>query len=437
MCKWRFPSDSISQSDKAVHISPRSLIWGGRTPARNVDGWLLRGSPLGFWVAQWFSADQRPCTLLCRLVFTTAFAWRLVLVQCLRSSVFYLAVSACIRWRSCSKASTLGLRKKKRGGGFPNRITCSSTETAANLIDTSPVPINGWSLASGQSSPISQYDQGQQEASPYPQPTSRERKRTFPEASTRSSTRTQQRTPKLHNIVRSATKTSQELFGTPKKKATGRSDDSASWSKESYHENEDYKSSDEDERYCHSEIDEWASTARDPFSSGAEEDRCSAKSPARSHGNTRRSKHYPFHEMEDERHSTGTWQQNYERISEPREYRDQLPARRRQQQLSPVRQPQFCTNPFRAEDGSSAEEAAESSMSDFEGNRNIARMNGLLDIWDAKDNPTWEEKTFKLCDLGHCKECGRFYVPTRTASHTCRAPVRVSSHEGDDRSPER
>lgn len=47
-------------------------------------------------------------------------------------------------------------------------------------------------------------------------------------------------------------------------------------------------------------------------------------------------------------------------------------------------------------------------------------MNGLLDIWDAKDNPQWEEETFALCDLGHCAKCGRYFVPSKTESHACR-----------------
>jgi hypothetical protein len=59
-------------------------------------------------------------------------------------------------------------------------------------------------------------------------------------------------------------------------------------------------------------------------------------------------------------------------------------------------------------------------MSDFEGNQDISRMNGLLDVWDARGNPGWEEETFALCDLGRCPKCAKFYVPMRTLRHVCR-----------------
>lgn len=62
----------------------------------------------------------------------------------------------------------------------------------------------------------------------------------------------------------------------------------------------------------------------------------------------------------------------------------------------------------------------ESDMSDLEGNRVITRMNGLLDIWDAKDNPNWEKETFALCDLDWCGRCEKFYAPMRTVRHRCK-----------------
>lgn len=52
--------------------------------------------------------------------------------------------------------------------------------------------------------------------------------------------------------------------------------------------------------------------------------------------------------------------------------------------------------------------------------RDISRMNGLLDIWDARGNPDWEEEAFALCDLSRCGWCGRFYAPLRTVRHRCR-----------------
>lgn len=47
-------------------------------------------------------------------------------------------------------------------------------------------------------------------------------------------------------------------------------------------------------------------------------------------------------------------------------------------------------------------------------------MNGLLDVWDARGNPGWEEETFALCDLSRCGGCGKYYVPLRTVRHVCR-----------------
>lgn len=59
-------------------------------------------------------------------------------------------------------------------------------------------------------------------------------------------------------------------------------------------------------------------------------------------------------------------------------------------------------------------------LSDLDGNREISKMNGLLDIWDSTGNPDWEKETFALCDLEHCRRCGKFYVRMRTLRHHCR-----------------
>lgn len=61
-----------------------------------------------------------------------------------------------------------------------------------------------------------------------------------------------------------------------------------------------------------------------------------------------------------------------------------------------------------------------SDLSDLDGNKVISKMNGLLDIWDSTGNSNWEEETFALCDLEHCRRCGKYYVPMRTLRHTCR-----------------
>lgn len=62
----------------------------------------------------------------------------------------------------------------------------------------------------------------------------------------------------------------------------------------------------------------------------------------------------------------------------------------------------------------------QSDMSDYEGNQQILKMNGLLDVWDARGNPRWEEETFALCDLSRCRGCGKYYAPMRTLRHVCR-----------------
>jgi hypothetical protein len=61
-----------------------------------------------------------------------------------------------------------------------------------------------------------------------------------------------------------------------------------------------------------------------------------------------------------------------------------------------------------------------SDLSDLDGNLEISRMNGLLDIWDSTANPNWEEETFALCNLEHCRRCGKYYVLMRTLRHRCR-----------------
>lgn len=61
-----------------------------------------------------------------------------------------------------------------------------------------------------------------------------------------------------------------------------------------------------------------------------------------------------------------------------------------------------------------------SDLSDLDGDLAISRMDGLLDIWDSTENPNWEDETFALCDLEHCRRCGKYYVLMRTIRHNCR-----------------
>lgn len=61
-----------------------------------------------------------------------------------------------------------------------------------------------------------------------------------------------------------------------------------------------------------------------------------------------------------------------------------------------------------------------SDLSDLDGNLEISKMNGLLDIWDSTGNPNWEKETFAVCDLEHCGRCGKYYVMMRTVRHSCR-----------------
>lgn len=73
-----------------------------------------------------------------------------------------------------------------------------------------------------------------------------------------------------------------------------------------------------------------------------------------------------------------------------------------------------------AEDTTGGRPRSRSDLSDLDGNKEISKMNGLLDIWDSTGNPNWEEETFALCDLEHCRRCGKYYVPMRTLLHNCR-----------------
>lgn len=111
------------------------------------------------------------------------------------------------------------------------------------------------------------------------------------------------------------------------------------------------------------------------------------------------------------RRSAGsTWQHEYRRVSP-------LPNRSGDRQgPCPESHPSHRPSRFVYEQD---DRTTESELSDLNGNRSITRMNGLLDIWDSKDNPRWEEDTFALCDLSRCG-CGRFYVPMKTVRHTCR-----------------
>lgn len=73
-----------------------------------------------------------------------------------------------------------------------------------------------------------------------------------------------------------------------------------------------------------------------------------------------------------------------------------------------------------AEDSHGGRPRSSSDLSDLDGNKEISKMNGLLDIWDSAGNPNWEEETFALCDLERCRRCGKFYVLMRTLRHNCR-----------------
>lgn len=72
------------------------------------------------------------------------------------------------------------------------------------------------------------------------------------------------------------------------------------------------------------------------------------------------------------------------------------------------------------EDTTGGRPHSRADLSDLDGNMEISKMNGLLDIWDSTGNPDWEKETFALCDLEHCRRCGKFYVHMRTLRHNCR-----------------
>lgn len=72
------------------------------------------------------------------------------------------------------------------------------------------------------------------------------------------------------------------------------------------------------------------------------------------------------------------------------------------------------------EDTTGGRSHSRADLSDLDGNMEISKMDGLLDIWDSAGNPDWEKETFALCDLEHCRRCGKFYVLMRTLRHNCR-----------------
>lgn len=103
--------------------------------------------------------------------------------------------------------------------------------------------------------------------------------------------------------------------------------------------------------------------------------------------------------------------------------RSRSPQAHRQTKSSPARD----TRRSRTDIGRSrirqgeGEEARDSSdMSDLEGNRQITRMDGLLDIWDAIGDKNWETQAFNLCGLSRCDRCRKFYAPLRFMPHACR-----------------
>lgn len=131
--------------------------------------------------------------------------------------------------------------------------------------------------------------------------------------------------------------------------------------------------------------------------------------------------------IEDNERSTETGRKNYGRVCAAKSHGNQWLQSRRPQDRSSVSRPQSYAGPDMGTYCDNKDECFESSMSDLEGNKKIAKMNGLLDIWDAKDNPDWEKETFALCDLGHCEKCGKYYVPSMTEQHICRPPTRSGS----------
>lgn len=99
----------------------------------------------------------------------------------------------------------------------------------------------------------------------------------------------------------------------------------------------------------------------------------------------------------------------------------QTPHRsRRAQSRNYSAQPVSPVRTSTAEDSHGGRPRSSSDLSDLDGNKEISKMNGLLDIWDSAGNPNWEEETFALCDLEHCRRCGKYYVLMRTLRHNCR-----------------
>lgn len=129
----------------------------------------------------------------------------------------------------------------------------------------------------------------------------------------------------------------------------------------------------------------------------------------------------------------GGYQQNCMSLSseEPNSHHHQLNQHRSPAQ-EPPRQPR--PSPAWTETCGGRGADHESTLSGAEWDRKIAQMNGLLDIWDAKGNPKWEEETFALCDLGHCEVCGRFYAPMKPGSHVC--PGRAGRHDAGRGGPD-
>lgn len=127
-----------------------------------------------------------------------------------------------------------------------------------------------------------------------------------------------------------------------------------------------------------------------------------------------------------------TWQREYQRTSDRQTVGEDQKRRPRPQSYPCFNEPRAFARPgyahghddgeeMTARGGGGGEPPPPDVLSEYlEGDRSISRINGLLDIWDAQDNPTWEEEAFTLCDLRRCRRCGRFYAPMKTVRHRCR-----------------
>lgn len=115
----------------------------------------------------------------------------------------------------------------------------------------------------------------------------------------------------------------------------------------------------------------------------------------------------------------GKWQRNYRRVSAHKDCYGQRPRRSEAQAPTAARRRSYA-GPIKRRSPDITDSISDLCLSDVEGNEKIAQMNGLLDIWDAKNNPNWEEETFTLLGLDRCDKCGMFYVPLKTESHRCR-----------------